>query len=205
MSFILIIVAKLAFFTKAAFIGASAGNALRHHQTFTRSSFLLATAAVPSLLGVTRKGTQARLLSIMGAALGKTWKGVSYGQNGEVESCVFCKICEGIDRKTEVAYEDQRVIVFKPLARCAAQHWLVVPRQHIQNVKALNAQDIPILSYMREIGEKVLKEKSPNPDPSNQQYVFHVPPVNSIDHLHLHCQVRGIIQPSEMEQNEYTN
>jgi hypothetical protein len=24
---------------------------------------------------------------------------------------------------------------------------------------------------------------------SSQQYVFHIPPFNSIDHLHLHCQV----------------
>lgn len=60
----------------------------------------------------------------MGAALAK---GVAYNPDGSVRECLFCDICAdkpGL-RQTEVAYEDDRVVVFSPLERCAAQHWLV--------------------------------------------------------------------------------
>ena len=60
----------------------------------------------------------------MGAALAK---GVSYNTDGSVKACLFCDICANKPgaRRTEVAYEDDKVVVFSPLERCAAQHWLV--------------------------------------------------------------------------------
>jgi sulfate adenylyltransferase (ADP) / adenylylsulfatase len=37
-----------------------------------------------------------------------------------------------------------------------------------------------------QVGERVLKERDPQLQAA--QFVFHVAPFNSIDHLHLHCQ-----------------
>ena len=49
----------------------------------------------------------------------------------------------------------------------------------------LTKADLPLLDYMKSVGEKVIKERGPTPE---AQFVFHVAPFNSIDHLHLHCQ-----------------
>ncbi len=62
----------------------------------------------------------------MGAAF---VKGVAFNADGSIQSCLFCDICADKPgyRQTEVAYENDKVVVFSPLGRCAAQHWLVRP------------------------------------------------------------------------------
>lgn len=66
----------------------------------------------------------------------------------------------------------------------------VVPRAHIHNAVTLTKVDVPLLGHMRSVGEKVLNERA-GPEAAGTletQFVFHVAPFNSIDHLHLHCQ-----------------
>ena len=62
----------------------------------------------------------------------------------------------------------------------------VVPRAHIHNAVTLRKENLPLLDYMKSVGEKVLKVRAPAA--AEAQFVFHVAPFNSIDHLHLHCQ-----------------
>lgn len=121
-------------------------------------------------------------------------KGVEYEADGStIKRCLFCDICSDQPkaRQTEVAFEDETVVVFAPLGMCARQHWLVVPRAHIRNATTLQSKDLPLLKYMREVGEKVLKEKQQQEgggsgeDGAQFQYCFHVEPFNSIAHLHL--------------------
>lgn len=63
-----------------------------------------------------------------------------------------------------------------------------MPRAHIENAVTLTKADLPLLDYMRSVGEKVLRERRPPNQPLGpHQFVFHVAPFNSIAHLHLHC------------------
>lgn len=64
----------------------------------------------------------------------------------------------------------------------------MVPRAHIHNAVTLTKADVPLLDYMKGVGEKVLKARAPPGQEVATQFVFHVAPFNSIDHLHLHCQ-----------------
>lgn len=128
----------------------------------------------------------------MGGVIGK---GVEYGPDGEVQSCVFCDICAGKNRITEVIYEDEHVIVFVPLDVCASTHLLSVPKRHIRNVRSLQKSDIPLLENLYAVGSRALKQRSPDSDPKTHQFCFHVPPINSIDHLHLHCQAPPFVSP----------
>ncbi len=66
----------------------------------------------------------------------------------------------------------------------------MVPRSHITNAVTLTTADLPLLDYMKGVGEKVLKERhaqSGGPQPLEAQFVFHIAPFNSINHIHLHC------------------
>ena len=54
-------------------------------------------------------------------------KGVTYGPNKDVISCIFCDIVADKPkaRRTEVVYEDEKVVAFVPLDVCASHHYLV--------------------------------------------------------------------------------
>ncbi|CAH0515940.1 unnamed protein product [Peronospora belbahrii] len=144
--------------------------------------------------------------SIKASQLAK--KGVTYGQNGTLMSCRFCNILESGDEV--FLYEDEDVVVFRPLAPVVSSHILVVPRRHIRNVNKLTLEDTTLLHRMREVATMVLREMprpSVMPDllkaervddaaedctdeegaESDYKFAFHSPPFNSIDHVHMHA------------------
>ena len=114
------------------------------------------------------------------------FKGVVYGSGGTVTSCLFCRI---IERKEpgNIVLENERLVAFKTIAPASSNHLLVVPRDHRANVHALSGkEDAALLKEMKEFGLEALKVDG-CPNIENSQYSFHVPPYNSIDHLHLHA------------------
>uniref|UniRef100_K3WUA8 HIT domain-containing protein n=1 Tax=Globisporangium ultimum (strain ATCC 200006 / CBS 805.95 / DAOM BR144) TaxID=431595 RepID=K3WUA8_GLOUD len=151
-------------------------------------------------------------------------KGVRYRSDGAVASCRFCEI---LRRRDEAfLYEDERVVVFRPLRPIVASHILIVPRAHIRNVSMLTSAHEELLEAMRRVAHAVLR-KSPNSrrcgassmdeqrpeddskhsedsskgtddedsannnsnvvEPVQLRFSFHVPPFNSIDHVHMHA------------------
>merc|ERR1712166_824218 len=110
------------------------------------------------------------------------WKGVCYSPAGEVTSCVFCEIvsrndCED-DPMTRELQTDGVVSWFRSRAHDAADHWLVVPNEHVQNINDPKLTKA-LLKHMMSVADTLGDEK--------QRQCFHVPPTNSIDHLHLHA------------------
>lgn len=131
-----------------------------------------------------------------------TKKGVTYNFKREVTDCVFCRIANHDPKEpasiiTDSA--DNKYISFIPLGKVTKYHILVSPKRHIQNVDSLRLQsDAQIVREMIEFGKESLTKFSDHKvDPNNSLdvlYCFHVPPFNSIDHLHLHV----IGKPQEM-------
>jgi hypothetical protein len=133
-------------------------------------------------------------------------KGVTYGQDGALVSCRFCEILEAGDEP--FLYEDEDVVVFRPLSPVVVSHILVVPRRHIRNVNKLTADDAALLRRMRQVASSVLREmprppvvlspskadrahdaaqESEDDAESDFKFAFHSPPFNSIDHVHMHA------------------
>lgn len=161
-------------------------------------------------------------------------KGVRYRHDGEVVSCRFCEI---LRRRDEAfLYEDESVVVLRPLRPIVASHILIVPRAHIRNVNMLTRTHEALLVKMKHVAETVLLQHSPPLLPSRRRssssrlllrpeqpedskrsedsskgtddedfaassgtmttpppavskfkFSFHVPPFNSIDHVHMHA------------------
>ena len=143
-------------------------------------------------------------------------KGVVYGSDALVEKCLFCDIAHGrLDPAKGGREEDQRlqgrllhetaeVAVFCNLAVHAHLHLLAIPKEHVKNVSVLGPGHIPLLRNLKAAGTEALRDILANEvdeagrplrtaaeveEEARNNFVFnfHVPPFNSIDHLHLHC------------------
>lgn len=136
-------------------------------------------------------------------------KGVWYDHDGAVVRSVYDDLREGghpmrpLDRRVPLAkaphpgydgfWEDELVMVFVPDKPCAAEHLLVVPKDSsLANVRALRPEHAPLLRHMREVARRHLLERgrradSPARGDGRLEFSYHVPPFNSIDHLHLHA------------------
>lgn len=106
-------------------------------------------------------------------------------------SCIFCKICSR-DSPAEIVYEDSEYVCFVDKKPVSTHHYLVVPRQHIQDSRVLTESHTPLVERMAEIGKQVLEERGGSLEEA--RLGFHWPPFIFVKHLHLH-----IISPeSEM-------
>ncbi|KAK9722259.1 hypothetical protein K7432_002800 [Basidiobolus ranarum] len=97
--------------------------------------------------------------------------------------CIFCSI--GEHSATRIVYQDEDVIAFHDIKPAANTHLLVVPTRHIGTVKSLRKEDYELVQKMKVVGQRLLREQGYSED--NIRLGFHIPPFNSIDHLHLHC------------------
>jgi diadenosine tetraphosphate (Ap4A) HIT family hydrolase len=113
----------------------------------------------------------------------KTEKGVTYDGRGRVSSCIFCRIIEKKE-PASIVYEDSMFVVFKTIAPASNRHLLVCPREHIQNALSLSGPSgASLVRALVETGRVALGDD----DARDAQFSFHIPPWNSIDHLHLHA------------------
>jgi len=103
---------------------------------------------------------------------------------GKAISCIFCNVAAGNGFK--IAYEDEFFLAFEDIKPTSAVHYLVVPRRHINSIRTLRSEDVQLLKVMERIGHTVL-DKFDVPF-NSRRMGFHIPPFNSVDHLHLHVQ-----------------
>ena len=107
-------------------------------------------------------------------------KGVVYNEHNEVVSCLFCKIMEREQAGT-IVYEDEDVVAFNTLAPSTSRHVLVCPRKHVATVDSLSGPSgVRLVQSLVAVGKKCVGDE-------DAQFSFHMPPWNSIDHLHLHA------------------
>ncbi|KAG0369436.1 HIT-like domain-containing protein [Gamsiella multidivaricata] len=97
--------------------------------------------------------------------------------------CIFCNIVEGV-LPEKLIYKDNEIAAFDDINPAAETHILIVPVAHIESVKTITTEHAGLLEKMRQKGEELLKERGHEPEAS--KLGFHVPPFNTVDHLHLH-------------------
>ncbi|HEY3111688.1 MAG TPA: histidine triad nucleotide-binding protein [Chloroflexota bacterium] len=100
-------------------------------------------------------------------------------------SCLFCRIAAG-EIPARIAYQDDSVIAFHDIDPRAPTHVLVIPREHVASVDAIEARHGPTLAAMVAAAQKVAR--AAGVERSGYRLVFnHGPDAGqSVDHLHLH-------------------
>ncbi|KAF9430159.1 hypothetical protein BGZ94_008099 [Podila epigama] len=100
--------------------------------------------------------------------------------------CIFCEIVEG-QFPGKLIYKvpiDDHIAAFHDINPAAETHILIVPVAHIESVKTLKAADHDILEKMKSKAYDLLRGRGH--DPETSKLGFHVPPFNTVNHLHLH-------------------
>ncbi|CRL04853.1 CLUMA_CG017906, isoform A [Clunio marinus] len=117
---------------------------------------------------------------------------VRYG-NKDSMPCVFCDIVNKT-RDADMLYMDEDFIAFKDIKPATSNHFLIIPKRHIANTNSLTIADKDMIVKMKLIMLELLKKHNQTIE-NEISLGFHVPPFNSIKHLHLH----GISPKSEMK------
>ncbi len=57
-----------------------------------------------------------------------------------MSDCIFCKIASG-ETKSDIVYQDDKVVAFNDIAPQAPTHILVIPRAHAEKLSSLSSKD----------------------------------------------------------------
>ncbi|KAG0699247.1 HIT-like domain-containing protein [Suillus ampliporus] len=82
--------------------------------------------------------------------------------------------------------QDEKFVAFRDIRPSAQHHIQLIPKTHIESIRKLSEKDVNMLRRMEEIGHSILDTF--NVPVPNRKMGFHIPPFNSIHHLHLHVQ-----------------
>ena len=74
-----------------------------------------------------------------------------------MEDCLFCKIAAG-EIPSNKLYEDDTLLAFYDIDPQAPVHFLVIPKEHISSVAAVNAENSAVVAHIFQVIAKVTKE-----------------------------------------------
>jgi histidine triad (HIT) family protein len=100
-------------------------------------------------------------------------------------SCLFCRIVAA-EIPARIAYQDEQVVAFHDIDPKAPTHVLIVPREHLASVDAIEARHGQTLAAMVAAAQRLAREVGADRD--GYRLVFnHGPDAGqSVDHVHMH-------------------
>ena len=108
--------------------------------------------------------------------------------------CLFCKIVDGAI-PSKIVYENDYVIAFKDINPATPVHVLVVPKVHIENLEALNDENLGIVMNIHSAILEVAKIMKVNSDGYRVIVNCGKNGGQTVPHLHYH--VLGGIELNE--------
>ena len=124
------------------------------------------------------------------------------------KTCEFCAKIASSARDETFVHADDALVVFEDWKPAAARHYLVCPREHITSANALSGAgrregdddggdgdrarggggDAAMARRMLELGkEAIARDYADATTTPDTKFGFHLPPFNSVDHLHMHA------------------
>jgi len=102
-----------------------------------------------------------------------------------VSGCIFCRIASK-EVPSTIVWEDERAVAFRDANPKAPLHVLVVPRQHIVDLRAAAEEDEPLLGHLMWVAAQVAKQEGVSE--TGFRVVVNAGPNagQSVDHLHVH-------------------
>ncbi|ENN75563.1 adenosine 5'-monophosphoramidase HINT3 [Dendroctonus ponderosae] len=99
------------------------------------------------------------------------------------KECIFCKIVAKT-AKASLKFENEEIMVFEDIKPASTHHYLAIPKEHIENVHSLQTAHLGLLERLVAEGRQVIEKAGG--DLNDIRMGFHLPPFNSVGHVHLH-------------------
>jgi diadenosine tetraphosphate (Ap4A) HIT family hydrolase len=99
---------------------------------------------------------------------------------------VFGQILRG-ELPSRAYDESSNLLAFQDKYPRAPLHALVIPKQYLPTINSLSQTNLELLKEMQAMGLSLIQEQQPEAYAAGDfMTCFHIPPFNSVDHLHLH-------------------
>lgn len=123
---------------------------------------------------------------------------MSTSQQPTVADCVFCRIVAGEIPSTRV-HEDDQVIAFDDLSPKSPLHVLVVPREHMRDVREL-AQRPELLGRVAEVAGTIADQRRDITPDGDFRLVFNTGAGDgqTVFHVHAHVLAGGKLAEGEL-------
>jgi histidine triad (HIT) family protein len=105
--------------------------------------------------------------------------------DGYVDTCIFCKLANGLVR-AEIVLQDDRIIAFKDIHAQAPAHALVIPREHITALWEADESHEPLLGRILTACNEVAQELGVSESGYRVVVNSGSDAGQSVDHLHFH-------------------
>lgn len=98
--------------------------------------------------------------------------------------CIFCKIVNG-EIPGKKVYEDDRVLAIHDINPAAPVHILVMPKEHIINIAAVNDEQIDVVGHIHGVIRNIARDLDLK---EGYRIVTNCGPQGgqTVDHLHFH-------------------
>ncbi|KAH7911360.1 HIT-like protein [Hygrophoropsis aurantiaca] len=100
--------------------------------------------------------------------------------------CQFCDVHSLKRESFDIVWEDDDYVAFRDHNPSAVHHIQVIPKVHIDSVKSLTRADVNVVDRLQSISHNILDGLGI--PISDRRIGFHIPPFNTVNHLHLHVQ-----------------
>lgn len=99
--------------------------------------------------------------------------------------CIFCKIISG-EIPSKKLYEDDKVLAFYDIEPQAPVHFLVIPKEHIKDADAINAENAEIIAHIFTVIAKVARDAGVSESGYRIVNNCGKDAMQSVGHLHFH-------------------
>jgi len=99
--------------------------------------------------------------------------------------CLFCEISKK-NIKSDIVYEDSRVMAFNDTNPKAPTHILVIPFKHIETLNEISEEDASLMGHMVYVASQLAKENGVEKNGYRLIYNTNRGAGQSVFHVHLH-------------------
>jgi histidine triad (HIT) family protein len=102
-----------------------------------------------------------------------------------MSNCLFCKIISK-EIKSNIIYEDEKVVAFLDINPKAPVHILIVPKKHISTILEMEEDDRELIGHIYMVANRLAKEKNIHKDGFRIVLNCNKDAGQEIFHIHFH-------------------